>query len=102
LLLLLFFSYQNTAQLVVFVSKNNFCHLKVRLYEYCNKFVILIYLQPKSKNLNIFCNLDYKLLFINKAFCLERLRWCRGSVLASDTQVRGFKLGRSRRIFKGR
>ena len=32
----------------------------------------------------------------------ERLRWSRGSVLAFSTQVRGFKPGRSRRIFKGR
>jgi len=30
-----------------------------------------------------------------------RLRWSRGSVLAFSIQVRGFKLGRSRRIFKG-
>jgi len=29
------------------------------------------------------------------------LRWSRGSVLAFGNQVRGFKLGRSRRIFKG-
>ena len=31
----------------------------------------------------------------------KRLRWSRGSVLAFRTQVRGFKPGRSRRIFKG-
>ena len=30
-----------------------------------------------------------------------RLRWSRGSVLAFSTQVRGFKPGRSRRIFQG-
>ena len=30
-----------------------------------------------------------------------RLRWSRGSVLAFSTQVRGFKPGRSRWIFKG-
>jgi hypothetical protein len=30
-----------------------------------------------------------------------RLRWSRGSVLAFSTQVRGFKPGRSCRIFKG-
>jgi len=30
-----------------------------------------------------------------------RLRWSRGSVLAFGTHVRGFKPGRSRRIFKG-
>jgi hypothetical protein len=29
------------------------------------------------------------------------LRWSRGCVLASSTQVRGFKPGRSRRIFQG-
>jgi len=32
---------------------------------------------------------------------IPRLRWSRGSVLAFGTQVRGFKPGRSRRIFKG-
>ena len=31
----------------------------------------------------------------------ERLRWSRGSVLAFGNQVRGFKPGRSRRIFQG-
>ena len=31
----------------------------------------------------------------------KRLRWSSGSVLAFSTQVRGFKPGRSRRIFKG-
>ena len=30
----------------------------------------------------------------------QRLRWSRGSVLAFSTQVRGFKPGRSRRIFR--
>ena len=33
---------------------------------------------------------------------LLRLRWSRGSVLAFGTQVRGFKPGRSRRVFKGK
>ena len=32
---------------------------------------------------------------------VQRLRWSRGSVLAFGTQVRGFKPGRSRRIFQG-
>ena len=32
----------------------------------------------------------------------QRLRWSRGSVLAFGTQVRRFKPGRSRRIFKGK
>ena len=31
----------------------------------------------------------------------DPLRWFQGSVLAFSTQVRGFKPGRSRRIFKG-
>jgi hypothetical protein len=34
-------------------------------------------------------------------FKFQRLRWSRGSVLAFGTQVRGFKPGQSRRIFKG-
>jgi len=32
---------------------------------------------------------------------VDRLQWSRGSVLSFGTQVRGFKPGRSRRIFKG-
>jgi hypothetical protein len=32
---------------------------------------------------------------------VQRLRWSRGCVLAFSTQVRGFKLSRSRRIFQG-
>ena len=31
-----------------------------------------------------------------------KLRWSRGSMLAFSTQVRGFKPGQSRRIFKGK
>jgi hypothetical protein len=32
----------------------------------------------------------------------QRLRWSRGSVLAFGTQVRGFKPGRSRRVFRAK
>ena len=34
--------------------------------------------------------------------CRIRLRWSRGSVLAFSTQVRGFKPGRSHRIFRAK
>jgi hypothetical protein len=41
-------------------------------------------------------------LWNNVEYCgIIRLRWSRGSVLAFGTEVRGFKPGRSRRIFKG-
>ena len=33
---------------------------------------------------------------------IKRLRWSRGSVLAFSTEVRGFKPGRSRRIFRAK
>ena len=33
---------------------------------------------------------------------IERLRWSRGSVLAFSTEVRGFKPGRNRRIFRAK
>jgi hypothetical protein len=39
----------------------------------------------------------YVCIYIYKG---NRLRWSRGSVRAFGTQVRGFKPGRSRRIFK--
>ena len=34
--------------------------------------------------------------------CGRRFRWSRGSVLAFGTQVRGFRPGRSRRIFRAK
>jgi len=43
--------------------------------------------------------INARLIQSNTSF--YRLRWSRGSVLAFGTQVRGFKPGRSRRIFKG-
>ena len=42
------------------------------------------------------------LQYFSTLFHNNRLRWSRGSVLAFGTQVRGFKPGRSRRIFKGK
>ena len=41
------------------------------------------------------------ILFFVPIWLNQRLRWSSGSVLAFSTQVRGFKPGRSRRIFKG-
>ena len=38
---------------------------------------------------------------VNLPWRVKRLRRSRGSVLAFGTQVRGFKPGRSRRIFQG-
>ena len=43
---------------------------------------------------------------LSQLFCVDigdiRLRWSRGSVLAFSTQVRGFKPGRRRRIFRAK
>ena len=39
---------------------------------------------------------------IQSLYIDKRLRWSRGSVLAFGIEVRGFKPGRSRRIFKGK
>ena len=41
-------------------------------------------------------------IFTNLYPAVERLRWSRGSVLAFSTQVRGFKPGRSCRIFRAK
>jgi hypothetical protein len=40
-------------------------------------------------------------IFLLRYGYVHRLRWSRCSVLVFSTQVRGFKLGRRRRIFKG-
>jgi hypothetical protein len=45
--------------------------------------------------------LYWRLIYSSTMYSRKRLRWSRGSVLAFSTQVRGFKPGRSRRIFKG-
>ena len=39
--------------------------------------------------------------FISAVISTDRLRWSSSGLLAFGTQVRGFKAGRSRRIFKG-
>ena len=44
------------------------------------------------------CKLIYR---VRMNVYAKRLRWSRGSVLAFGTQVRGFKPGRSYRIFQG-
>jgi hypothetical protein len=48
------------------------------------------------ENISLFCQL-VDVIYVN-----TRLRWSRGSVLAFGTQVRGFKPGRSRRIFRAK
>jgi hypothetical protein len=52
--------------------------------------------QVRIQNLSIW---HWKYLYNIKN---ERLRWSRGSVLAFGTQVRGFKPGRSRQIFRAK
>ena len=49
----------------------------------------------------VICGLSGSTIFFPHYLINERLRWSRGSVLAFSTQVRGFKPGRSRRIFWG-
>ena len=57
-----------------------------------------------TKHINTLCAQNGELLNVKLVVHIvtRRLRWSRGSVLAFSTQVRGFKPGRSRRIFKGR
>ena len=43
----------------------------------------------------------YSLWVTFKCYVTKRLRWSRGSVLGFGVQVRGFKPGRSHRIFQG-
>jgi hypothetical protein len=53
-------------------------------------------------SLDVFSNTQtFPAMFSALSGVTQRLRWSRGYVLASSTQVRGFKSGRSRRIFQG-
>ena len=69
-------------------------------YLNCSIIVILQRLSLQLINRHYLYIYLFYLLFIWFIY-LYRLRWSRGSVLAFGTQVRGFKPGRSRRIFKG-
>ena len=55
---------------------------------------------PQSHSLSIPC-VWFPIIHLTLCNLGWRLRWSRGSVLAFGTQVRGFKPGRGRRIFKG-
>ena len=50
----------------------------------------------------LFYTLYLHFTFYILIYCIKRLRWSRGSVLIFSTQVRGFKPGRSRRIFRAK
>ena len=72
-------------------------------------FVIRIYedarsseyeIRPGTKHITMICAQIVYFFSVMSEF--KQLRWSRGSVLAFGTQVRGFKPGRSRRIFKGK
>jgi hypothetical protein len=52
---------------------------------------------PKPKYV-VSCTILYIYVYV---YIYIRLRWSRGSVLAFSTQVHGFELGRSSRIFRG-
>jgi hypothetical protein len=49
-----------------------------------------------------FYSIESSALFSSDKVNEQRLRWSRGSLLALGTQVRGFKPGRSRRIFRAK
>jgi hypothetical protein len=71
----------------------------LHLGKYCYSQVWIPYtFHLLSKNLKIKI---YVTAHNYKLHTSQRLRWSRGCVLAFGTQVRGFKPGRSRRIFQG-
>ena len=61
-------------------------------------FLILLH-QQRSKSIIKYIQHIHGIIFMHPYNNVQRLRWSRGSVLAFSTQVRGFKPGRSRRIF---
>ena len=81
---------------VLFMSIVLFFVLFVSIVLFCVLFVckcVLYYCHRVTTQLQL-TNISYHITY-------HRLRWSRGSVLVFGTQVRGFKPGRSRRIFKG-
>ena len=67
---------------------------------------------PVSRNNFTYCTEQFRETEVNRVILyniiciiqsyIYRLRWTWGSVLAFSTQVRGFKPGRSRRIFRAK
>ena len=60
------------------------------------QLVEALFYKPEGCGFDSRCHCNFSL-----TYSFQRLRWSRGSVLAFSTQVRGFKPGRSRRIFNG-
>ena len=74
-----------------------FWQLSVSRFVYLSRVITIINLRRGNR-----CHYSrLRLAYFGLRIVSERLRWSRGSVLAFSTQVRGFKPGRSRRIFKG-
>ena len=67
----------------------------------CNAFIFMDCLSLNMKALIFFEALGCTYVTTCCNIPDARLRWSRGSVLAFGTQVRGFKPGRSRRVFQG-
>ena len=66
------------------------------------KFPCLHLTYLRSFSASIFVFIFFALLFFFLISLCQQLRCARGSVLAFSTQVRGFKPGRSRRIFRAK
>jgi hypothetical protein len=89
-------------------GKNLFLHESCETFVICNKLRVLKKIWRLFwRNIMTLKKLLFeesthgkKLKYLSYFLYYKRLRWCRGRVLASDNQVRGFKPGRSRRIFK--
>ena len=85
------------------IEKNAFYDGLRNLYNACPKYDVKLIIRDLNaqtgKEVIYYPTIQYCPSHPNHTI---RLRWSRGSVLAFSTQVRGFKPGRSRRIFKGR
>ena len=100
------------------ISGNYFlCVLYSGIIQKVRRKLVHVILRPQlqfTKVVNLFlfnfcCGCTFKLVwrvnFVHNRdnfilSVIQRLRWSRGSVLAFGTQVRGFRPGRSRRIFQ--
>jgi hypothetical protein len=81
---------------------SNGLYQRIKVWQHWNTSDSMKTFRPSTKLLDFYAHIVHTGAVLHQCKVrIKRLRWSRGSVLAFSTQVRGFKPGRSRRIFKG-
>ena len=96
----------NVLRLLTVIMTSFYVILNVLRWVTQGRYTCNCYVSQRLRLLKTQERIQLKYCFSSSRFSARntfyRLRWSRGSVLAFSTQVRGFKPGRSRRIFRAK